>query len=151
MRISDWSLDVFASDRERDEGFVSKRADAPHRGKRTKAWLKIKGTRRQEFVIVGWTESAAKGRGFRALLLAQHKDGALVYSGKVGTGFDRDTIEALRTRMDRLARKTPTVEAPRAATRGAHWITPTLVAETAFTDFPPPDDRKSGVKGTSEY
>src|SRR3546814_13016297 len=50
---------------------------------------------------------------------------------------DLDTIEALRTRMDRLARKTPTVEAPRAATRGAHWITPKLVAEIAFTEFTP--------------
>src|SRR3546814_11418602 len=39
--------------------------------------------------------------------------------------------------MDRLARKTPTVEAPRAATRGAHWITPKLVAEIAFTEFTP--------------
>src|SRR3546814_2021173 len=113
MRISDWSSDVCSSDlfaamcREGYEGIVSKRADAPYRGKRTKTWLKIKCTRRQEFVIVGWTESAAKGRGFRALLLAQHKDGALVYSGKVGTGFDRDPIEALRTRMERLARKKP--------------------------------------------
>src|SRR3546814_19508747 len=61
--------------REGYEGIVSKRADAPYRGKRTKTWLKIKCTRRQEFVIVGWTESAAKGRGFRSLLLAQHKDG----------------------------------------------------------------------------
>ncbi|WP_119036341.1 DNA ligase D [Hephaestia caeni] len=123
--------------REGYEGIVSKRADAPYRGRRTKAWLKIKCTRRQEFVILGWTESTAKGRGFRALLLGQHRDGRLVYSGKVGTGFDRDTMAALRTRMDRLARKTPTVEAPRAATRGAHWITPKLVAEIAFTEFTP--------------
>src|SRR3546814_18976421 len=67
MRISDWSSDVCSSDlfaamcREGYEGIVSKRADAPYRGKRTKTWLKIKCTRRQEFVIVGWTESAAKG------------------------------------------------------------------------------------------
>src|SRR3546814_11827909 len=84
--------------REGYEGIVSKRADAPYRGRRTNAWLKIKCTRRQEFVNVGWTESAAKGRGFRALLLAQHKDGAPVYLGKVGTGFARDTVEEQRDR-----------------------------------------------------
>jgi bifunctional non-homologous end joining protein LigD len=119
------------------EGLVSKRADAPYRHSRTKSWLKTKCTRRQEFVILGWTESAARGRGFRALLLGQHNDGELVYSGKVGTGFDRDTIDDLRDRMDKLARKTAAVKAPRAMTRGAHWITPKLVAEIAFTEFTP--------------
>src|SRR3546814_16331875 len=59
------------------------------------------------------------------------------WSSDVCSSDLRDTIEALRTRMDRLARKTPTVEAPRAATRGAHWITPKLVAEIAFTEFTP--------------
>ncbi|HYJ31368.1 MAG TPA: DNA polymerase ligase N-terminal domain-containing protein, partial [Allosphingosinicella sp.] len=51
------------------EGIISKRADAPYRGRRTKSWLKVKCTLRQEFVIVGWSESDKKGRGFRALLL----------------------------------------------------------------------------------
>ncbi|MGN6269725.1 MAG: DNA ligase D [Sphingomonas sp.] len=119
------------------EGLVSKRADAPYRSTRTRNWLKTKCTRRQEFVIVGWTESSAKGRGFRALLLGQYKDGELVYSGKVGTGFNGDTIHDLRARMDKLARKTATVKAPRAMTRGAHWISPKLVAEIAFTEFTP--------------
>ena len=44
------------------EGVVSKKVDAPYRGKRSKAWLKIKCTKRQEFVIVGWSDSSAKGR-----------------------------------------------------------------------------------------
>ncbi|MCB8835748.1 hypothetical protein LJD42_29830, partial [Escherichia coli] len=34
-------------------GVVSKRADAPYRSGRTRAWLKAKCIRRQEFVIVG--------------------------------------------------------------------------------------------------
>src|SRR3546814_16373459 len=36
--------------REGYEGIVSKRADAPYRGKRTKTWRKSKCNRRQEFV-----------------------------------------------------------------------------------------------------
>jgi bifunctional non-homologous end joining protein LigD len=43
----------------------------------------------------------------------------------------------LRTQLDRLARKTATVAAPRAAVRGAHWVTPRLVAEIAFTETTP--------------
>ncbi|WP_420141365.1 DNA ligase D [Sphingomonas sp.] len=116
------------------EGIVSKRADAPYRGRRTQAWVKTKCLRRQELVIVGWTPSD-KGRGFRSLLLGLHEDGALRYAGKVGTGFGMATIEELMQRMKPLARKTAPVTAPRAAVRGAHWITPKLVAEIAFTEW----------------
>ncbi|UAK22987.1 DNA ligase D [Sphingomonas nostoxanthinifaciens] len=116
------------------EGVISKRADAPYRvGRRTQSWLKIKCLRRQEFVIVGWTPSD-KGRGFRSLLLGVHDGDALRYAGKVGTGFDMKTIDLLLDRMTPLARKTAPVAAPRAAVRGAHWITPQLVAEIAFTE-----------------
>ncbi|MEH3035510.1 MAG: DNA ligase D [Sphingomonas adhaesiva] len=122
--------------REGYEGVVSKKADAPYRGQRTSAWLKIKCTRRQEFVVVGWLPSA-KNRGLRSLLLGVHEDGRLRYAGKVGTGFSAAMIDDLRGRLDRLTRKTPTVEAPRAAVRGAHWVTPRLVAEVAFTETTP--------------
>ncbi|HEY0621705.1 DNA ligase D [Sphingomonas sp.] len=117
------------------EGVVSKRADAPYRSTRTKSWLKTKCTRRQEFVIIGWTQSSAKGRGFRALLLGLHEGGELRYAGKVGTGFSTATNHALRDRLDRIARKSPPVEVPHEAARGAHWVTPRLVAEVAFAEF----------------
>jgi bifunctional non-homologous end joining protein LigD len=116
------------------EGVVSKRADAPYRGRRGQAWVKVKCLHRQELVIVGWTPSD-KGRGFRSLLLGLHEDGGLRYAGKVGTGFSMAQIDALMAQMKPLARKTATVEAPRAAVRGAHWIAPELVAEIAFTEW----------------
>lgn len=122
--------------REGYEGVVSKKADAPYRGKRTQAWLKVKCTRRQEFVIVGWTPSD-KRRGFRSLLLGVHDNGALRYAGKVGTGFSAALIDELGAQLERLERKTPTVSAPRAAVRGAHWVAPKLVAEIAFTETTP--------------
>jgi bifunctional non-homologous end joining protein LigD len=122
--------------REGYEGVVSKRADAAYQGKRTQNWLKIKCTRRQEFVIVGWTASD-KSRGFRSLLLGLNQDGTLIYAGKVGTGFDTATMNELSAKLARLERRTPTVEAPRAAVRGAHWVTPKLVAEIAFTETTP--------------
>ncbi len=117
------------------EGIVSKRADASYAGKRTTAWLKIKCTRRQEFVIIGWTASTARTRGFKSLLLAFNEDGKLRYAGKVGTGFDADLLADLRARMDRLSVATPPFEVPRVAARGAHWVKPELVAEIAFAEF----------------
>ncbi|MBB3348587.1 DNA ligase D [Sphingomonas sp. BK069] len=122
--------------REGFEGVVSKKADAPYRGKRTQAWLKVKCTRRQEFVVVGWTPSD-KRRGFRSLLLGVNESGELRYAGKVGTGFSGALIEELTAKLEKLERKTPTVAAPRAAVRGARWVSPKLVAEIAFTETTP--------------
>ncbi|MFV0623436.1 DNA ligase D [Sphingomonas sp. ac-8] len=121
--------------REGYEGVVSKRADAPYRGTRSKGWLKTKCIRRQEFVVVGWLPSTAASRGLRSLLLAVNGPDGLTYAGKVGTGFEAATIDDLRGRLDRIARKTPPVAVPRAAALGAHWVTPRLVAEVAFAEF----------------
>ena len=117
------------------EGIISNRADAPYRHARTKSWLKIKCTRRQEFVIIGWSESDKKGRGFRALLLGLHEDGKLRFAGKVGTGFSMQTQHELREKMDKLATDKASAPVPRADARGAHWVKPSLVAEIAFAEF----------------
>lgn len=121
--------------REGHEGVISKRADAPYRGARSKSWLKTKCTRRQEFVILGWLPSSASGRGLRSLLLGVHDDGALRYAGKVGTGFNASNSAALMDKLARIARKTPPADVPKAAARGAHWVSPKLVAEVAFAEF----------------
>jgi len=117
------------------EGIIAKRVDAPYRGDRTRNWVKVKCTLRQEFVILGWTKSSARGRPFGSLLLGQHEKGGLVYKGKVGTGFDADRLADLAKTMARLERKTPAAEVPRSEARGAHWIKPELVAEIAFAEF----------------
>ena len=117
------------------EGIIAKKADAPYRGARTKTWLKIKCVNRQELVIIGWTPSDKKGRGFRSLLLALNEGGELRYAGKVGTGFSVATQQDLRERFEKLAADKPAVAVPRAEARGAQWLKPTLVAEIAFAEF----------------
>ena len=117
------------------EGIIAKRAAAPYRGRRTRDWVKVKCTRRQEFVIVGWSESRAKGRAFASLLLAQHEGEALVYKGKVGTGFDEATMGDVAAKLGRIERKTPPTDVPKAEARGARWVMPKLVAEVAFAEF----------------
>jgi bifunctional non-homologous end joining protein LigD len=116
------------------EGIVSKKASAPYRNRRTRNWLKVKCIRRQEFVIVGWSESD-KRRGFRSLLLAVKERGKLTYVGKVGTGFNAKLIDELMERMKLLETDKPPLEVPRADRKGAHWLEPRLVAEIAFSEF----------------
>jgi bifunctional non-homologous end joining protein LigD len=116
------------------EGVIAKRADAPYRAERTRCWLKIKCIQRQEFVIVGWSESD-KRRGFRSLLLAVRDRGKLTYAGKVGTGFNTKMIDDLMERMRPFETSQAPVDVPRADRKGAHWLEPTLVCEVAFTEF----------------
>jgi bifunctional non-homologous end joining protein LigD len=117
------------------EGVIAKKADASYRSGRTKTWLKIKCTRRQEFVVIGWTPSTSKTRGLRSLLLAVNEGGGLRYAGKVGTGFSMATEQDLLARLKRLERKKAPADVPRTEARGAHWVRPDLVAEVAFAEF----------------
>ncbi len=117
------------------EGIIAKKMDAPYRHSRSKAWVKVKCTRRQEFVIVGWKESAARGRAFSSLLMAQYEGGQLIYKGKVGTGFTQDEMDTLAAKMRRLERKTAPVEVSKPDARGVTWLTPKLVAEVGFAEF----------------
>jgi bifunctional non-homologous end joining protein LigD len=118
-----------------EEGIVSKKVLAPYRGERSKTWLKVKCTRRQEFVIGGWTPSD-KRSGFRSLLLGAFDGGKLDYVGRVGTGFDQNDLADLSKRFKAIARKTPPFEnVPRDARRHAKWVEPKLVAEIEFTEF----------------
>ena len=117
------------------EGIISKLIDAPYASRRSRDWVKVKCTRRQEFVIIGWKASSARSRPFASLLLAQYVDDKLIYRGNVGTGFDGDDLSQLAVQMKRLERKTPPAEVDRAAARGVTWLTPNLVAEIAFAEF----------------
>jgi bifunctional non-homologous end joining protein LigD len=120
--------------KQKGEGIISKRASAPYKGTRTRNWLKVKCIQRQEFVIVGWSESDRR-IGFRSLLLAAKERGKLTYVGKVGTGFSGELIRDLMARMEPLATDKAPVEVPRADRKGAHYIKPKLVAEIAFAEF----------------
>jgi bifunctional non-homologous end joining protein LigD len=118
------------------EGIISKKIDAGYIvGRRTKAWVKVKCTRRQEFVIIGWKKSSARGRPFSSLLLAQNEGGKLVYKGNVGTGFNHDSLQDLAAKFARIQRKTAPADVGRPDSRGVTWLEPKLVAEIAFSEF----------------
>ncbi len=119
----------------RQEGIISKTVDGTYTSRRSKSWVKVKCTRRQEFVVIGWKKSSAKGRPFASLLLAQHTGDELVYKGNVGTGFSADNLDELAAKMRQLERKTPPAEVDKSSSRGVTWITPKLVAEIAFAEF----------------
>ncbi len=120
-----------------EEGIISKRRAAAYHAGRTRDWLKIKCGERDELVIIGYTEPEGSRTHFGALLLASRADprAPLRYAGRVGTGFSDEVLADLFRRFRAIARLTPSVEVPRTATRGVHWVEPTLVADVAFAEW----------------
>ena len=119
------------------EGIVSKLADAPYESTRTRSWLKTKCTKRQEFVIVGYTPSKKDFPGFGSLILGVYEKGKLVYSGRVGTGFSIKQRLELQKKLDRISQPAmPFATKPKdPGLRDAHWAKPQLVGEVEFTEW----------------
>jgi bifunctional non-homologous end joining protein LigD len=119
------------------EGIIAKRADAPYEiGRRSRAWLKLKIERRQEFVVGGWTEPRRSREHIGAILLGYHNAaGELVYAGHTGTGFARKSLLDMYRRLRRLERKSsPFTTTPR-TNEPAHWTTPAVVVEIKFNEW----------------
>ena len=118
------------------EGLIAKRADSPYVATRSKDWLKFKCEHGQELVIGGFTEPRGSRVEFGALLLGYYHDGGLEYAGKVGTGFDTETLHELGVKLRELARQdTPFTNAQAIKERGVTWVEPKLVAEVGFTEW----------------
>jgi bifunctional non-homologous end joining protein LigD len=134
------------------EGIISKAAKAAYRSGRAKSWLKSKCGMEQEFVIIGWTPSDKTGREFRSLLVAVNEEGALRYAGRVGSGFDGDTLGKLATLFKRYARRTSPAEGvPAAIARKSKFVEPKLVGEFAFRGWTGDDlVRQGSFKGLRE-
>jgi bifunctional non-homologous end joining protein LigD len=127
---------VFAASGEAGyEGIVSKQVDAPYVNVRARSWVKVKHEDTDEFLIVGYTAPKGSRVGFGSLLLATPDQDGLRYVGRVGTGFDDDSLRALARTLKPLATEDAAVALPahvpfRAAS--VHWVKPLRVAEVAF-------------------
>ncbi len=119
------------------EGLVAKRRGSAYVGGRGGQWVKLRFDRRQECAIVGYIPMAGTRDDVGALLLAvvePARPGVLVFSGRVGTGFDARMRRDLGARLNERLADGPQIEgAPK--TKDARWVTPALVCECAFTEW----------------
>jgi DNA ligase D-like protein (predicted ligase) len=117
------------------EGIIAKRATSRYVSTRSTDWLKLKCLRRQEFVIGGYTAPQGSRERLGALLVGYYDGNALRYAGKVGTGYDRRTLEDLYRRLVPLHRATsPFPESP-APAGDIQWVDPKLVGEVGFSEW----------------
>ncbi|HUQ46773.1 MAG TPA: DNA ligase D [Gemmatimonadaceae bacterium] len=130
------------------EGIIAKKADEPYRKGRSSQWLKIKREKTDDFVIVGYTEPRRSRVGIGALQLADYVDGALVYAGRVGTGFNDGLLKELKKRLDPIIRTDPPCSGPMLApgtnpidaipeVATTTWVDPKYACEVRFREWTP--------------
>ena len=116
------------------EGVVAKNINGPYLpGKRTPYWKKIRHTNEADLVICGYIKGNG-GRKLGSLMLCGYDSKRLVYSGKVGTGFNRETEEDLMRKLEPLQTEKPPVEVPRKETRDAVWVKPELICMVEYLE-----------------
>lgn len=133
---------LFETAREKGwEGIVGKRMDSAYVPGRSGHWRKLRCIGRHDLVIGGYTQPQGRRIGFGAVLVGYYdEDGHLRYAGKVGSGFTVRTLESLSKALRRLHRKTSPFrpagagDVPR---NGVQWVSPRLVADFAFSEWPP--------------
>ncbi len=117
------------------EGLIAKRADSRYEGGRSRAWLKLKCSNEQEFVVAGFTDPKGSRVGFGALMLGYFEKGALRFAGEVGTGFGERQLRELGDTLKGLEiAESPFVDLPRAK-KGQHFVRPKLVAQVGFNEW----------------
>ncbi len=130
------------------EGVVAKARDSRYEtGVRSPAWLKIKATQSGEFLVCGYTVGKGdRARTFGALFLGyRDQSGELVPAGRVGSGFDEDSLGVLAARLKSLEAKhhpfarEPAVDVP------VVWIKPELLAEVKFAEWTPDGSLRAPV------
>ena len=117
------------------EGLMAKKASSKYYlNKRSKDWLKIKISKEQEMVIGGFTNPKGSRIGFGSLLLGYYEDGKFLYSGKVGTGFNEESLKDMYEKLIALEQKTSPFEV-KPKEPGAHWVKPELIAQIKYSEW----------------
>ena len=133
--IPDRGEDFFrAADQLGVEGMVGKKADSKYRAGRSADWIKVRASKHEDFVVVGFTDPGGSRTGFGALHLANFANGKLTYAGSVGTGFTAKMIDKTHAMLLPLAvKKAPCVGAPKG--KGHTWIEPQFVCEVKYLEW----------------
>ena len=130
------------------EGIVAKRSDSPYvPGERSDAWVKVKFSPQQEFVVGGYKPDASN---FESLVVGYYgADKKLHYAAKLRAGFTPHMkAEVFRRIADSPTTRCPFVDLPNSTGRSRwgegitdddmmklKWVKPRVVVEGAFVEW----------------
>ncbi len=110
------------------EGIVSKKAASRYVQRRSDDWVKVKRVEIGTFTVIGYLASAPKC--VTSLVLAEERDGKLVYACRAGSGISEEKGRELYADLSKAMRAKPAIPAPR--TPDAKWVEPLWTAEIGF-------------------
>ena len=130
-------LDLFKAAKQRGlEGIVAKKRSSTYEERRSRDWLKIKITQRQECVIGGYTDPEGSREYFGALVLGLYdRQKRLIHVGQVGTGFDEKVLKEIFGRLQPLKTKQNPFYGEIGGLRKVQFVRPELVAEIKFAEW----------------
>jgi len=129
------------------EGVVAKRRDSVYRpGERSDAWVKVKFSPRQDFVVGGYRPSATN---FDSVLVGYFEKRKFYFAGKVRAGFTPHMrAEVMRRIGDQQIARCPFVNLPNSTGRTRwgegitaedmktlRWVKPAVVVEIGFVEW----------------
>jgi bifunctional non-homologous end joining protein LigD len=129
------------------EGVIAKKEQSVYvPGERTDAWVKVKFSPRQEFVIGGYKPSASN---FDSLLVGYFDKRKLLFAGRVRAGFTPHMrAEVMRRIGDRQIARCPFVNLPNSTgkshwgegitaedMKALRWVKPAVVVEIGFVEW----------------
>lgn len=119
------------------EGIVGKKAYSIYSGTRNGDWIKIKCSKRQEFLIGGYTLTDKKAWGISSLLLGVYEGDEFVYVGRAGTGISEGDMRMLLNKFENLKRgASPYTHVIKIkANEKITWLEPEVVAEIKFAEW----------------
>jgi bifunctional non-homologous end joining protein LigD len=139
-RLPDNGLEAYKVAKKRGyEGVVAKDLSSSYIEGRSSKWLKVKLHQEEEMVIGGFTKPEGSRHYFGALLLGAYAGGKLRYVGKVGTGFNENTLASLHRKFKPLMQSKPAFADP-PQEKGVTYLQPKLVAQISFQEWT--SDRK---------
>jgi len=146
IRISEYieekGTQILASSKELNlEGIVAKHKKSVYReGIRSRDWLKIKNTKTQDCVIIGYSRGlGSRESHFGSLVLAVYspKEKKLKFAGHVGTGFNDQSLAEIYEKLKRLESNSRPVDRIPYLNRETKWLKPILIAEVKFDEWTP--------------
>lgn len=131
------------------EGLIGKLRDSVYEpGRRSGAWIKLKCLNEQEFVIGGFTPPQGARQHFGAVLVGYYEKKKFFFAGKVGTGFDTNSLAALHKKLKSEKRDDcPFADLPSkqggqwvqgitpAMMRKIQWVNPVFVCQVKFAEW----------------
>jgi bifunctional non-homologous end joining protein LigD len=144
IRISEYidekGTKILSSSKELNlEGIVAKHKRSIYReGIRSRDWLKIKNTKTQDCVIIGYTRGlGSRVSHFGSLVLAVYcaEEKKLKFAGHAGTGFNDEMLAEIYLKLKALETHYRPVDKVPYLNRETIWLKPVLIAEVKFDEW----------------